>query len=484
MARFSSPQFFSAKFNIDPNALDALGVFDPALNMDTPLFIDPILLEHSKHKEISEGAYKSFISHFAMVIKLLKRSKTPQDIEWKNAYYLLNFPEIKYTCLGYGGKGISGSGFGEVLRGRILATAKKIIDIGVEDPQLFTALALFEPDVGADRISDMATNVIIDDLYLFTQAIAKRLQISTERYMLRSGRGWVELPRNISNAKNVPVILVPLDILRKLPISKDWSEAMEAASENSELRFRVNKHIGNIWEAQTQKEKKVVKSEVKNRVLTNKDAFEALLDMIRNVEPKCYNFAADSEGELFWRRHLDVIAVKEPLKISTNPPLDIEKTYRVVSAIVSQYKFLIEERRLGSELYFKGKPRSEKAAQKLFYAIAYSYCKANNIDLTPEADTDNGPVDFKCSSGFNGRVIVELKLSTNNKIMAGYTRQLKKYMVAEETARGIYVVIDVGRIGEKIKKLYEIKNGLVANGILAPEIVAVDGILKASASKL
>jgi hypothetical protein len=72
-------------------------------------------------------------------------------------------------------------------------------------------------------------------------------------------------------------------------------------------------------------------------------------------------------------------------------------------------------------LYHAGSPRPEKAAQRLFFAIAYAYCKANNLDVTPEADTGNGPVDFKVSLGFTGRVLVEIKLSTNTKLVRGYT---------------------------------------------------------------
>ena len=66
---------------------------------------------------------------------------------------------------------------------------------------------------------------------------------------------------------------------------------------------------------------------------------------------------------------------------------------------VDQFQFLIEKRRLSEELYHEGDPRPEKSAQRLFFAVAHAYCKANNLDLTPEADTGNGPVDFKMSSG-------------------------------------------------------------------------------------
>ena len=99
----------------------------------------------------------------------------------------------------------------------------------------------------------------------------------------------------------------------------------------------------------------------------------------------------------------------------------------------------------------------------LFFAVAYSYCKANNLDITPEAETGTGPVDFKVASGFNGRVLVEIKLSTNKKMVAGYTRQLEAYKKAEETMQGYYVVIDVGGpIGRKRRQLAKLRNDAIA----------------------
>jgi hypothetical protein len=116
--------------------------------------------------------------------------------------------------------------------------------------------------------------------------------------------------------------------------------------------------------------------------------------------------------------------------------------------------------------------------------VAYAYCKANDLDITPEADTGNGPVDFKVSLGFAGRVVVEIKLSRNGKLVAGYTRQLETYKTAEETIKGYYVVIDVGQMGEKVKALMAIKNLAAGRGEATSPIIFIDGLRKPSASKL
>ena len=156
----------------------------------------------------------------------------------------------------------------------------------------------------------------------------------------------------------------------------------------------------------------------------------------------------------------------------------------VVERIIEQFRFLIEERRFSEELYHHGVPRPEKAAQRLFFAVAHAYCKANDLDLTPEADTGNGPVDFKVSRGFSGRVLVEIKLSRNSKLINGYTRQLEAYKQAEETMQGFYVVVDVGHMGDKDVRLMQIRNTAAERGEHASPIIFVDGSRRLSASKL
>jgi len=93
-------------------------------------------------------------------------------------------------------------------------------------------------------------------------------------------------------------------------------------------------------------------------------------------------------------------------------------------------------------------------------------------------------VDFKVSKGFTGRVLVEIKLSRNSKLVEGYTRQLEAYKTAEETVKGYYLVIDVGQMGQKDQKLTKVKNQASQNGSSVSPIVFVDGTKRPSASML
>lgn len=483
MAKISNPLRFSTHFGVDPKKLTKLGVLDPTLNVDTKLFIDPFLMPMSRHPEIAKGGRKTYEKHFETVIKLLAGSKRPEDAPWRSARRLMEFPELKYTCLGYGGNSISGSGSGAFTTDGVMQTAREIVDLGVDDPDLFVAMGLFEEGIGPDRISDMATNVILPDLLAFNTRVLKGLGVPLKSVTitLKNGNSYkADLPINPCLKEETPVILVPADILRDLPIATDWSDVADAAAKNSALRTRVNKQIAEIWQRRSRKDK----ASVRAWALRSEQSFNLYLELLRGAKPTAYDLAGDPLGEIVWRRIAETIAAEQPFKLAAPKKHDADSVAKVVAMIIEQFQFLIEKRRLSEELYHEGSPRPEKAAQRLFFAVAHAYCKANNIDLTPEADTGNGPVDFKMSSGFEGRVLVEIKLSTNPKVVAGYSKQLETYKDAEETTRGYYVVIDVGHMGKKADELLLLKNMQAKAGKPVSEIVLIDGSRRPSASKL
>jgi hypothetical protein len=483
LAKITNPVRFSDHFGFEESRLTAAGILNTALNVDTRLFIDPLLLEHSSHGEICKGAKSSYDQHFTLVIKLLRASKSEGDVAWRNAFRLLSFPEIKCTCLGYGGQSVAGSGSGDEMTEQVIKTAKDIVDLGIEDPDLFVAMALFEDNFGPDRISDMATNVILGDLLKLNARILTNLPVPTEQLTLRLKNGKTYdavLPINPYGNGKSPIILVPTDILRDLPVTKDWSDVADAAAQNTELRNRVNDQIAKLWTAKTLKDKE----ELRSWALSGFDPFDAFLQMVHGASTAPYDIEGDPQGEVFWRKLITVIAEQQPFTLETPAHLDVDGVGNVVEQIIEQFRFLIEERRLSEELYYAGKPRPEKAAQRLFFAIAYAYCKANNLDITPEADTGRGPVDFKVASGFTGRVLVEIKLSTNGKLVKGYTRQLETYKAAEQTMKGYYVVLDVGNLGEKANALSVAKNEAASRHEVTSPIVFIDGSRRPSASKL
>jgi hypothetical protein len=479
MPKIKNPGTFSGHFKVPKAKLTGLGVFDPTLAVDTRLFIDPFLFEKSKHSEISTGAVNEYRKHFETVIRFLSLTKKPEDIGWRTARRLLEFHEVRGTCLGYGINSIGGSGFGSQLTERVLRVGKEIVDLGIQDPDLFAAMALFEEKIGADRVSDMTTNVVRQSLVTFNRRILKGLKLRGEIFdMFGVNARFVVNP---FQSTRTPVILVPADILRKLPIARDWDEVADAAYKNDRIRQRVNDHISHIWAKKAKRDK----ARLRAQALANQVAFQTLLDAMHDVPLRAYDPISDPEGLLIWASKAKEYVGRFPLPLSQKKISSVVDLHKMVVKIVAQFRQLVEHNGLNRELYKDdGAPRHESTAQRLFFAIAYSYCEANNLDISPEVDSGNGQVDFKLSKGFNRRVLVEVKLSSNPKVVPGYKKQLEAYKRAEQTMRAIYLVIDVGGMGKKEKLLAMERNEARARREPLSDLEFIDGIVKPSASKL
>jgi hypothetical protein len=155
---------------------------------------------------------------------------------------------------------------------------------------------------------------------------------------------------------------------------------------------------------------------------------------------------------------------------------------RVVKDTISQFKRHVEAGNLWEELWVENKPKKERASQLIYYAIADAFCKANDVDISPEANMGGGPIDFKFSSGYRARVLVEMKRSGGT-VVHGYEKQLEFYKTASQTDFAMFVVIDYGDIGNKLIEIRRIRDERFKNGERASEIVVIDATKKASAGK-
>jgi len=326
----------------------------------------------------------------------------------------------------------------------------------------------------------MVTNIVIENIIEFNTRILKDLKINSEEFNIKCLK--CRLAENPTTNKKAPVFLLPMDVLRDLPIANDWEEVCTVASENQLLRDQVSGLIGEIWRTKSKRQK----SDIREKALSSKQAFMALLKTIQSVEPKAYDVNKDPDGLRSWIKIHENIATDFPLALSKPKTESINSLTELTEKIIEQYTWLIEERGLSRLLWVeKNKKRvHESVAQMLFFAVADCYAKANNIDITPEADIGRGAVDFKFSSGYEARVLVEIKFSDYGYVVSGYEKQLEIYKSAEKTKKGFYVVIDVGHMGTKDDQLLVLKTETIKENGEASEIVFISGEVKPSASKV
>ncbi|MBJ7542239.1 hypothetical protein JDN41_01545, partial [Rhodomicrobium udaipurense] len=244
MSKVKDPILFSAHFGLSSEMLAKVGLIDPFLDVDTQLFIDPVLLEKSGNPIIKTEAQQAFRDHFNNFVRLLVISKAEGDAAWRAAQRLLDLREPPENGLGYGGSGRSGSSRPDEVRDAIMRTAKEIIELGSNDPEMISLMGFFEERVGPDTISDFTTRVIAGQLAKITEAFCTQHGIPTKK---QDGGQEHALPHFLnSNGVEKTIVLVPRDIVRELPVANDWSDIEAAASANKRIRDRVNAFLGGI----------------------------------------------------------------------------------------------------------------------------------------------------------------------------------------------------------------------------------------------
>ena len=461
---------------IKPEDFEKTGALDPILGVDTRLFIDPSLLKHATVPEL-EGSHGKLSEHFANVLRIVGFIRTEDDAFWRNADRMLTFPEVQGLCIGYSSKGIAGKGTGPLKRKRLLSTITQLVQAGCEDAAIFELVGAFEEGIGPDLISDMVAKIIMSDLISFTQRVCSDLGIPMEALSYSRQFPLEDLPFNPDS--NAPIILVPKQILRDLPVAETFADIFWISEHNEKLRTELNKLIVGSLRSLTPSEKK---HRVRESFIHHPDVLAQVIKAYEAAGAKFYDFRDDPAGETIWYRVSKSLPATSELTLSLPPKPTVEDVLEVAEKICLHFQRLIEDNQLCRLLYDKGGHRKhESAAQLLFFGIASAYCQANDLDLSPESDGGRGPVDFKVSAGFKGKVLVEIKLTSNPQLAHGFEKQLPIYQAAEGAQRGIYLVINNGGITEPRWDAFS--HMVTAAGATAPRVIVVDGVTRRSASK-
>lgn len=467
------PERISDILQIDENDLDDHGIFNSFIDIDVLFYVDPHLLEASEAPEIQD-AYLAFKEYFEDLIRILEACKQVGDPFFREAVKRLRFKELKYLTLGYSTGGIQGSGIGKKLAYNLTKTAHQLVKEGIKDEKLFELIGLLEEGVGADRISDMTTKIIQEHLLDFSERKAGELNLRIKSFSY-NGNSY-ELPFNPYN--NYPLYLLPKDIMRHLPVANDWEDVDYVCAHNRSLRNKVNKIIGDTWKEATNQKKQ----RLKRTVLSNPEIFNDLLRQYKNKPAESYDFKNDPTGQITWHEKAQEFAKQYPFE--EKAPDNKEDLLNFAKELCEHFADLIEFNGLNRVLYDKDKNlRHEKIAQLLFFGIAEAYCKANDVDINREPNAGRGPVDFKLSRGFDVKVNIEVKFTSNRRLYRGYTTQLPIYNNQEKTDLSIYLILETSETSNVIDKMLEHNNQQKSKGNRVPEIIIADARLKPSASK-
>ena len=252
----------------------------------------------------------------------------------------------------------------------------------------------------------------------------------------------------------------------------------EAAQENAAIRDRVNALLADIAKP-TVADRKIA---LRRATMQSAETMNAFVQAMKEAA-KYYDPAEDSLGYYRLREILnyDLMLFHSLNRFDgSKGPLEVK---RIVLETIGMFKHHVEKGNLWEELWVDSKPKKERAAQLIYFAIADCYCRANNIDISPEAHMGGGPIDFKFSVGYQARVLVEMKRS-GGQVIHGYEKQLEIYKDAARTNYGIFVVIDYGdNLEPKLNAIRRIQKARQDAGKEASEIIVIDATEKASASK-
>ena len=477
----------SKHLGVTRKQLEEVGVFDSTLGIDTKLFVDPKLIVDSTIPEFND-AHNKILEYFKNLLRWHRQSLNSPRLRDK-VISMLAVSEPQGLSIGYGNKTDRGTAIPRSLAIAILQSASELLSIGVDEPDIIEILPLFVDNFGPDRLSDLVSSIVHENFCVYSSRISGELNAPTEEFSF--DHGTYQLSRH-PLLKNTPIIFIPTDFLRPLPVATDWDEIVAAAQHNEALRDDFNQiifpvlqeQISNISEAD-ENEKKEFKKE-----------FEGLLSTYRAIEVESYNLVQDSRGYYAVQPFIDKEIGNIP---KVKNPTTHKSLLDAIKKLIQQYERAIVDNGGNKLLYRKTEtgaltknPHHEDVAQILFYLLADQFCAAANIPLARESDAGRGPVDFWLANSYDTKVLVEIKKSTNKSLVDGFEKQVLAYEKSENAFHSFYVVIVVkdrkqnkdGEYTDQLEQLERKYEERLKDKSTTPELVIIDGLVHPSPSNL
>jgi hypothetical protein len=362
-----------------------------------------------------------------------------------------------------------GNGIGKVLAEKIITRADEILPHVDFVPDVFELIGVFAEKVGCDRLSDMLVSILMPRFLTYTDRITRELGVNQTSEAEYKGRKYV-CPRY---KREKPLILVPRGILKPLPVALDIEQALDNADLNQQTRSEVNRIFDEARKYKAQPKKKDFRAVMR----ANPSCYKEIIAGYKRAPAVLYDFDVDPAGVAdYGALANEVVGVGN---VVTSGLTAEQRVEACVAETIGHFTHSVEQNRL-SDLLFddEGHPRRELFAQRLLYSIATIFGTIFNIDVSREGNAGPGAVDFRFTVGRQNRLLVEIKLSSHERLKDGYYEQLPAYGKAEDIARMILIVIivdssdNLGKLLEAIKKKK-----------LPIDLKVVDAMPKPSASK-
>ncbi len=401
------------------------------------------------------------------------------------------FPEPPEFCLGVSKDSVLGRGSAKKLKEGMLQGAAVAIKNGIENLKHFEEIALFGEQIGADRIGDITCNILKSDFITYTQQICSEFDVPMKTFPVVNANwdpdkmrwlpGKIELPINphatAQAGRPIGVLLTPNSFLRTMPtvdVDDFWSFATSA--ENEQLRADLNFEIGQVLD----------KRKLIQLAKRKPDLLRKYIEHLEQSPKPAYDVRNDPKYVV--KKYDDAKRIADSFDGGASPN-DKTTLAAFVERLVLNYKECVESAKGWTLLWTDQKNRPEPDAQVLFWNSARMACGDRNVDLTPEAETGRGPVDFKVSTGSapSKKVLIEIKYAKSSSFWMNEENQLITYQRAQGCDVGYFVVVqfsdrDCSEVF--VLRATELAKEIGEKAALDFRIVFVDARPKASASKI
>jgi hypothetical protein len=416
--------------------------FDPRLHVDTDLFVDPFLTfkETAAPWSTAEDRIVEFFNQALVFVAASGGDRGSRS--WHRAAAMLSFPEPPEFCLGYSKNTIFGGGSAKGLGLAMLGSCERAIAAGITSIEQFGDVLIFGENFGADRVSDMVCNILMDMFVEYTQEVAAAHSIPLETFVLQHcgydfgnamwNKATVQLPLNPCwDNPRTAVVLAPVRFLDQLPSMEndqfwDWVYSNFNDQLRTQLGYtifdKVNK--AEILRA-ARRSPRIARSMGRRYVAAAKANPPKPYDSANDPDLKTVPFDVRTE----YLRDLNVAFPSNPQGVCG-----------FVGKLVDHFKHVVEHR-VTASFWDGSRPRQESHAQAIFESTAVGISELFNIDLSSETNAGRGAVDFKFSQGWTERAHVELKLARSTSLMKNARHQLPTYLNAEQISCGYFVVI-------------------------------------------